>query len=185
MSNEKKNMSARFFIRIGVTLLVIAAVVAALLAAINSLTKDKIAENEKQAVAQYIEQIFADQFGSYEETELTEKNEMIDAVYKVTLTDGGEAWCFRVGGNGFGGKVSFIIGTDKEGNIKGIKTLSHSETPGVGTKAVDNGAGYLDNYKNVNAADGESVAAKSGATYSSKAVKSAVKTVAEYLSKEG
>ena len=169
----------KFFLKIGLTLLVICAVVAGLLAAINSLTKDKITENEKGAVAQYIEQIFGDDFASYEEIE--GKAENVEAVYSVKLKDGSEAFCFRASGNGFGGAATFIIGTDTEGNIIGIKTLSHSETPGVGTKAVDNDAGYLDTFEGIAAGNADSVDAKTGATYSSKAIKSAVATVAAYF----
>lgn len=177
---SKENTSnLKFFLKIGLTLLAICAVVAGLLAAINGLTKDKIAENEKDAVAQYIEQIFGDNFASYEETDGSAVN--VEAVYMVKLKDGRDAYCFRATGNGFGGAVTFIIGTDTEGNLVGIKTLSHSETPGVGTKAVDNDAGYLENYEGVAAADAGSVDAKSGATYSTKAIKSAVAAVADYL----
>lgn len=182
MSDEKKATGVGFFLRIGLTLLVIAAVVAGLLAAINSLTADKIAENEKGAVARYIEEIFGDDFASYEETPVKADN--VESMYLVKCKDGREAYCFRATGNGFGGAVTFIIGTDPEGSIIGIKTLSHSETPGVGTKAVDNEAGYLKTYTGKNAADADKVDAKTGATYSSKAVKSAVKAVSALLAEQ-
>ncbi|MBQ3958718.1 MAG: RnfABCDGE type electron transport complex subunit G [Bacteroidaceae bacterium] len=37
--------------------------------------------------------------------------------------------------NGFGGKLTVLVGFDTEGNIMGYRVLEHSETPGLGAKA--------------------------------------------------
>lgn len=39
--------------------------------------------------------------------------------------------------NGFGGKVTVMIGFDVEGNITGYAVLEHAETPGLGSKMPD------------------------------------------------
>lgn len=36
--------------------------------------------------------------------------------------------------NGFGGPISVMVGFDKDGNIKEYSVLSHTETPGLGSK---------------------------------------------------
>lgn len=36
--------------------------------------------------------------------------------------------------SGFGGRLLLMVGFDREGQIKGISVLSHSETPGLGDK---------------------------------------------------
>ena len=37
--------------------------------------------------------------------------------------------------NGFGGKLTVLVGFDASGNIMGYEVLEHSETPGLGAKA--------------------------------------------------
>ena len=37
--------------------------------------------------------------------------------------------------NGFGGKLTVLVGFDNEGTIQGYRVLEHSETPGLGAKA--------------------------------------------------
>ena len=39
--------------------------------------------------------------------------------------------------NGFGGTLTVLVGFDNEGNIIDYSLLSHSETPGLGSKAAD------------------------------------------------
>jgi electron transport complex protein RnfG len=75
-------------------------------------------------------------------------NDPIADSWSVTMPDGTEAVIFpaKQGGElvgaavqsvtkkGFGGEVSIMVGFDKEGNITGYNVLSHSETPGLGSK---------------------------------------------------
>ncbi|MDO5571418.1 MAG: RnfABCDGE type electron transport complex subunit G [Bacteroidales bacterium] len=75
-------------------------------------------------------------------------NNPIKDQWKVTLEDGTEAIIFpatkngeMVGAavqamtkNGFGGPISIMAGFDKDGTIKEYTVLSHSETPGLGSK---------------------------------------------------
>ena len=98
--------------------------------------------------------------------------------------------------NGFGGPVSIVAGFDKTGKILAVMVSAHSETPGLGTKATDRVAAksfwdllkgkvkddpfppnpFLDAYagKNSPVTLDKDVMHVTGATYSSKAVNSAI-----------
>lgn len=75
-------------------------------------------------------------------------NNPIADQWKATLADGTEAIIFPakkngelVGAavqamtkNGFGGPITVMVGFDKDGNIQEYSVLSHTETPGLGSK---------------------------------------------------
>ncbi len=75
---------------------------------------------------------------------------------------------------GFGGAVTVMVGIDNSGKITGVKVTEHSETPGLGTKAMT--ADYLSQYKGVSEAaagyikDDANIDAITGATITSNAV---------------
>ena len=57
--SNKKQEEIKYYIRIGVTLLVISAVTATLLAFVNAMTKDRIAANELAVMEEALGKIFA------------------------------------------------------------------------------------------------------------------------------
>ena len=68
-----------------------------------------------------------------------------------------------------------MVGITPQGAVRGISIVSHSETPNLGTKVVENGS-YLANYfgKTEPVTFGNGVEAVSGATRSSNAVRDGV-----------
>ena len=42
------------------------------------------------------------------------------------------AVAFGVSGHGYGGEISLIMGVNRDGEVLGVRVLSHSETPGLG-----------------------------------------------------
>ncbi len=76
----------------------------------------------------------------------------------------------RTSFNGFGGAVILMIGVDGNGQITGIQKLEASETPGIGSNALTDT--YLAQFKGK--ADATEVDFFSGATFTSKAVRSGV-----------
>lgn len=76
------------------------------------------------------------------------------------------------------GGLHILVGFDKDGNTNGIYFLSIGETPGLGTNVQDKG--FLDKFNGLNEADSaDEVDNVTGATYSSKGMKSAVKRAIE------
>lgn len=79
----------------------------------------------------------------------------------------------------YGGEMSVMVGINNEGKVTGVKVISHADTPGLGTKAME--TDYLTQYKGIKKLDHESIRedeskdAVTGATISSNAVYAAVK----------
>ena len=139
------------------SLTVIALVAAAVLAALNSVTKDTIEQNEvkkeNEAIAsvlkhvdengKVIEEITFDPSKIVKDTVyLCEKNEegkyTDSEVLNLAYTADGEYAGAAVkvfDPNGFGGFFQMMVGFDSEGNVYGYSILKTNETPGLGAKA--------------------------------------------------
>ncbi|MGN1307669.1 MAG: RnfABCDGE type electron transport complex subunit G [Faecousia sp.] len=157
--------SAKYILRLTVTLLLITAIVAGLLGLVNYLAEDKIAtlQNEKAESAMR-EVLEAD---SYEplETDL----EGVTALYQA----GDRGYVVRVSVNGFGGAIDMMVGVDTSCTVTGVSIISHSETASLGANCTREdfraqfvgAAGDLSVKK-----DGGSIDALTGATVTSRAV---------------
>lgn len=84
-------------------------------------------------------------------------------------------------GKGFGGLIGVMVGVGKEGTLLGIDITSHSETPGMGSRATE--ASFTEQFKGLSIKKGLKVDGISGATYSSKGVMSAVNQAIGYVDK--
>lgn len=147
-------------------LLAICLVVSAALALTYSGTKGIIEQRALALAEQTRRELLPDAEG-FEQLECSVEN--VVSVYADTA---GGGYVITVNAKGYGGTVEAIIGIDAAGKIIGISITDHSETTGVGTRAFE--ADYLSRYTGESSADG--VDTLSGATYSSRAVKSAVQT---------
>ncbi|MBQ4121344.1 MAG: FMN-binding protein [Clostridia bacterium] len=169
MSNEN-NMKKS--IRIVVTLCLITALVGALLAFVNLMTKDRIAEQNQKAMDEAVAVIF----GKCEAVEIEGQYDApVSNVYDVKVAGHSVGYCVFVKPKGYGGAVEMMVGITPQGAVRGISIVSHSETPNLGTKVVENGS-YLANYfgKTEPVTFGNGVEAVSGATRSSNAVRDGV-----------
>ncbi len=91
----------------------------------------------------------------------------------------------------YGGRLTAMVGIDEQGNISGISVIDHSDTPGLGTKAMEKD--YLSQYngknrlKSKDIRESTQVDSISGATISSDAMYHLVqKALKQYdLWKEG
>ena len=158
-------------------LFLITAVVAALLAGANLLTKDKIAQNSASAEQEALKEVIAAQ--RFERTDglvLLELPEVVATAY-VAL-DGNEVvgYCFKVTPTGYGGTIEVVYGVDTSLAITGVSILSHGETAGLGANIVKEE--FRNQFKGKTAVVGaaksapkaDEIQALSGATISSKAI---------------
>ena len=167
-----------FFVRIIGILLLITMCVAALLALVNDITKDTIAENEAKKTAEAIKSLFPDASSpEAKDSGVKLSDESFAALYAVS--DGGVliGYYAEVAPTGFKGKVNMLVGLSMDGKVCGVQILSHGETVGIGDKIED--ASFLDTlvgksgsvtYKKGADNSGSEIDGISGATYSSKAV---------------
>jgi len=121
----------------------VAVIMGGILAAVNNVTADPIAQQEKQALMAGIQNVMGGQ-----EVVASEKADTVISmtddkgkttnysIFNVKDSDGnaiGVAVQDTV--NGFGGPLVILVGFDNAGVIKGYTLLKHAETPGLGAKA--------------------------------------------------
>lgn len=104
--------------------------------------------------------------------------ELLDGITEVYSADNQTGFVITSVDKGFGGKITVMAGINVKGRIQGIKILEHSETPGLGTKAMTDKhlSQYLDQSKITitEEPDAAEIDAITGATISSNAVFRAV-----------
>lgn len=169
-NTTKKESSALYFLRIGGTLLLICAVVALVLSFVNTVTRGRIAKNEtEQKRAAMVELFGSDKIEYTELDRLESDGERVEAVYRVAEDGSTVGYSVLVLSPGFGGDVRMMVAMTADKSVIGVKIVSMSETPGLGTRVDD--ADYLSQYAGVTAGlSASEVDMISGATKSSKAV---------------
>ncbi len=121
-----------------VVLTATAIVTGGLLAFVNDVTKEPIAEVNKQATTDGIVKVMGGNPNIKTDADTIENDGKTFVVYNVT-DDKGNALGNAVESStmGFGGDLKVLTGFDAEGNILGYTILGHAETPGLGAKATD------------------------------------------------
>ena len=158
--------------RITLTLLLIAAVVAAALALVNQITKPIIDRVNAEKTQQAIQIVLP---GGYDEeiTDYTDESGLVTKVYK-----GASGYALEVTPAGFDNTITMMVGVDFEGKVLGISVISHTESAGLGAvAAADNAAGnaFRDQFIGLSGSvsvskDGGTVDAITNATITSRAV---------------
>ena len=143
---------------IALKLLVICAIVAALVASVNLITKDRIVLNQKIKTAEALTDInkadglffSVDAEGNYSVTDKdgntagscvmaeTELATDIDAVYIVSDNLGNVlSYCVEASPMGFKNEVGIIVAVNPDRTIKDVQIVSLSDTKGIGDKVTD------------------------------------------------
>ena len=133
----------KFIAKVGLSLFVICTIVALLLAVVNGLTKDKIAENNNLKMQETIASIFGEGI-ELQDTDV-EIKDSVNAVYTVTK-DGTEiGYAVYVTPQGFKAPIEMMVGINPDGSVMDVKIISLSETPGLGSKVEEND--FIGQYK--------------------------------------
>lgn len=179
--------SMREILRYAAVLFIIAAVSAALLAGVNMLTENKIAENsileEQRALHEVMPE--AESFEPLGE-ELSDRYGA-NEIYTAKAADGTTAgFCVKLSQRGYGGEIQSIIGLTEGGIVTGVQVISHSETAGLGANLSKES--FRDQFVGksrvgvVKAGAGEGeINAISGATITSKAMASSVNAAVDIV----
>lgn len=158
-----------------VTLIVIAVVVALALSGVNGLTKAKIEQNSIDKLNKSLQEVMV--ADSYDVI----KDDETGTVYEAKK--GGETvgYCVQNTVSGYGGDLTVLTGVYADGTVSKVEILAHGETPGLGAKSTDDSfkgqyvgktAGEITVVKNSPGA--QDIQAISGATITSNAVTEAV-----------
>ncbi len=126
----KTESNVMYVLRLAVTLFLIAAVVAAVLAGVNSVTKpiiDQLNEEKTQkAIAAVLPGGFDEIIENYDDA-----SGIVSKVYK-----GANGYALEVTPSGFDNTITMMVGVDNEGKVLGISVVSHTETAGLGAVAA-------------------------------------------------
>ena len=165
-----KNGLVAYVLRLSVTLLLIAAVVAAALAGVNSITAPEIARRNAEKTQKAIEAVLP---GGGQEVAFTDETGLVTTVYK-----GENGYAVQVAPVGFDGAISMMVGIDLEGKVLGISVISQTETAGLGAvcaAATSAGEAFRNQFVGLSGVlavtkDGGTIDAITGATITSRAV---------------
>ena len=179
-----KKLNPKEIIMPVLVLFVICAGVTAILAAVNNVTAQPIAQQAQQK-AEQARAVVLPLADSYEQLEL-EYDGISDCFVGKS---GGKTvgYTFTASASGYGGLVEIMVGIDSQSEeISGVSILSQSESPGLGANAVK--SEFTDQFKqpakeikvikNAQPSDGE-IEALTGATITSTAVTNAVNSAVE------
>ena len=179
----KTETTVMYIIRLTVTLLLICAVVAGALAAVNAITKDAIAANQEKKTLDALAAVLPGVAG-LEKQALSGDTGIVSEVYAS-----GDSYAVKVLPSGFGGDIAMMVGI-QNGQITGISVISHTETPGLGAvAAAANAKGEAFRGQFVGQSDtlviGAQIDAMSGATITSNAVVAGVNAALSYVANQG
>lgn len=178
MNEAKKNDFWPEMARPFVVLLVICLVVSALLGVTHKITSPVIEQNAL-AAAEEARKAVLPAATSFEEVEVPADIQAL-GVTGFFKGDNGTGYVVTANGKGYGGDVGVTIGFDTDGKILSMQADVSGETQGVGSKV----GGMMDRFEGLTGtADG--VELKTGATYTSNAVRSAVNAAFSAVAKLG
>ena len=182
----KKETTAMHILRLTVTLLLICAIVAAVLAGVNAITKDRIAAIQEQKTQDAIAEVLPNVTG-LEELVLTGDTGIVSTVYAA---EGGYA--VEVTPAGFSGEITMMVGT-VDGQVTGISVIKHSETPSLGAEAAassSKGQTFREQFAGLSGLlevdkDGGEIDSLTIATITSRAVTAGVNAALEFVENLG
>ena len=172
----KQESVTKYVLRITLTLLLIAAVVAAALALVNKITKPIIQAADAEKIQQAIAQVLPGGYDS-EVTDFADPSGIVSKVYKGT-----NGYAVEVLPVGFDSALTMMVGVAPDGTVLQICVVSHTETAGLGAVAAASssaGTAFRDQFVGTSGnvqvtKDGGTIDAITGATVTSRAVCSGV-----------
>ena len=155
-----------------ILLTIVVAISVTLLTFTDRLTRDTIEAQEGQKIQNMLSAMFPDM----------SRYDFEDDIYTI-YSDGAKiGYAFLAVGKGYGGDINILVGLEDEATIKGITIISHTETPGLGTRVAE--SSFTDKFMGLNIddvalrRDGGQIDAITSSTISSAAVVDAVRTTA-------
>ena len=176
-------------IHLGGTLLAVTAVTGIFLGVVEHFTSQAIKQVELAAKNEAFKNVMPIA-QTFEPMNLVENDSVLDIV-QAKDSSVVVGWCMTVETKSYGGPLQFIAGITKDGAVKAINILSHSDTPGLGARATEpEFYGQFTDKTQLplkvvkgSAGNPDEIAAISGATITSNAVTDGVNAAVEYWSK--
>jgi electron transport complex protein RnfG len=176
-------MRDNIYVRLGLPTLIVCIVAAAGLAVTWTLTEAKIVAQDREAKRASLAAVLpaAKAFEEVTATVTLDKARAaagdigVEGVFRA-LDSGGQTIGvgLLVASRGYGGPIRMAVGLDRNGKVSGVKIVSYAETPGLGTKVVEDKT-FLPRFSGLDSADAaRKVDTITGATKSSRGVRKGV-----------
>ena len=156
-----------------------------LLAAVNAVTKDIIAETAHKNLVASIAAVLPE--GGELSESLSSDAPGIGEYY--VLSEGGTpvAYAVKSSTNGFGGALTLMVGVLPDGTVYNTSVLEHAETPGLGAKCTEEESHFRTQFKGFSGMlkvtkDGGAIDAITASTITSRAFTLAVKQAVDMVS---
>lgn len=165
-------------IRLSLVLGIICIISALVLSGMYSLTRDRIDEANARKLDEALAQVLPGQ-NSFEALEALDSalSGGLGSVTEVYLASGEDSGgiAAKAAPAGYGGPIEMVVGITPDGAVGGVRIISQSETPGLGTEVTREAfAGQFEGRSTPESLrvkqDGGSIDAVTGATISSRAV---------------
>lgn len=131
------------YFKTGFILLLISAVSAGLLAVVNGMTVDVIAQAEFEKSVEAYQEIYGDKADTFEPIDDAKKAALVEKygdIQDVFVAKKGEevvGYGINHKTNGYGGEMTNAIGLLNDGTIAGFRNIQNAETPGIGTQITE------------------------------------------------
>ncbi|HHV62816.1 MAG TPA: RnfABCDGE type electron transport complex subunit G [Firmicutes bacterium] len=171
----------RDVIRLGVILLLICGVAAAVLAYVNDITEDRIAAQKALEEEHALQSVlasakdFRDETGKMKSYLTGPDSSIVRGIYVGYSGGKPVGVAVRVAPAGYGGPIESIVGISSDGVVQGVTVISQQETPGLGANVAS--PDFEGRFKGKVAGspvkltkDGGDIQGLTGATISSRAV---------------
>ena len=123
-----------YILKLAGTLFLITAIVALLLAGVNSITAPRIAAINAEKTQKAVEEVLPGGGDLLPEGSYDTMDGMVAEVYRSET-----GFAVKVLPMGFDNTITMMVGVDLEGKVTGIAIISHTETAGLGAVAADKG----------------------------------------------
>ena len=131
----KTENNVMYILRLTFTLLLVAALVAAALAGVNAITKDRIAAIQAEKIQKAMEEVLPGSTGMTQ-VAFTDETGIVKTVYVSGGDSPVQGYVAEVTPAGFGGAITIMVGI-QDSAVSGISIVSHAETAGLGSIAAD------------------------------------------------
>lgn len=122
-------------LHLGGTLFAVTAVTGILLGLVENVTSKAILQAEIEARNEAYRLVMP-AGKTFDEVD-AKADDFVTGVMKASDESGVVGWCLNVSSKGYGGQIGFVVGITKDGAVKAINILTHSETPGLGAKSTE------------------------------------------------
>lgn len=182
------------------TIAIIAAILAALLALLADFTRERIARNEQAWISEHLDALVAP--ASHDNDLLTDTISVIApdllgatapvTIYRARRNGAPVAAVIRsIAPDGYRGQIELLVAIAYDGTLIGVQVIRHNETPGLGDAFEKREAHWLDRFRGLSLSnptegrwtvrqDGGAFDAFTGATITPRAIAKAVRRTLEY-----